>query len=66
MNIGINGFGRIGRLFMRAVLMSENLPFRVTHLNDLADFQCLCDLFELDTAHGPLGRKVKFENNKIN
>lgn len=65
MNIGINGFGRIGRLFLRACLMDANLPFKVTHLNDLADFKCLTDLFELDTAHGVLGRKVSFQNDRI-
>lgn len=64
MNVGINGFGRIGRLFLRACLMDKNLPFKVTHINDLADFRCLFDLFELDTAHGPLGSRVEIKENQ--
>jgi glyceraldehyde 3-phosphate dehydrogenase len=65
MNVGINGFGRIGRLFLRAILHADNLPFTITHLNDLADFKCLCDLLELDSAHGTLGKTVKIDGNKI-
>ncbi len=65
MNIGINGFGRIGRLFLRAVVYDRSLPFKVTHINDLADFRCLFDLFELDTAHGPLGKRVDIVGDKI-
>jgi len=65
MNVGINGFGRIGRLFMRAVLYDKNLPFKVTHINDLADPKCLTELMERDSAHGILGRKVFIEGNKL-
>ena len=47
------------------MLLADNLPFTITHINDLADFRCLLDLLELDTAHGRLGRKTRVEGNKL-
>ena len=49
--IGINGFGRIGRLVLRR-LMAESDAFQVVGVNDLADTTILATLFKYDSVHG--------------
>ena len=49
--LGINGFGRIGRLTFRAA-MSNPAKFRVTAINDLNDIDYLIYLLKYDSAHG--------------
>ena len=50
--MGINGFGRIGRLVMRAALQRENVE--VLAINDPAftDLAYMCYVFKYDTIHG--------------
>ena len=48
--VGINGFGRIGRLEMRAGLKDKSIQF--VGLNDLVPPDSLAYLFEYDTVHG--------------
>jgi glyceraldehyde 3-phosphate dehydrogenase len=48
--IGINGFGRIGRMVLRR---SVELPdIEVVAINDLADIGDLTDLLQYDSVHG--------------
>ena len=54
--LGINGFGRIGRLLFRAAI-ADPARFRVTAINDLNDVDYLIYLLKYDSAHG------KFFNN---
>jgi glyceraldehyde 3-phosphate dehydrogenase len=49
--VGINGFGRIGRLMFRAAVANPQ-KFRVTAINDLNDIPYLIYLLKYDTAHG--------------
>jgi glyceraldehyde 3-phosphate dehydrogenase len=50
MKIAINGFGRIGRMTLRAL---ENKPeIEVVAINDLTDIKTLTHLLKYDTAHG--------------
>jgi len=49
--VGINGFGRIGRLFLRAVL-ARNADVDVVGINDLTDASTLAYLFKYDSSHG--------------
>ena len=51
--LGINGFGRIGRLTFRAA-MNNPAKFRVTAINDLNDIDYLIYLLKYDSAHGKL------------
>lgn len=48
--IGINGFGRIGRLFFRALRGCEDIE--VQAINDLADASLLAQLLKYDSVHG--------------
>ncbi len=55
--IGINGFGRIGRLVFRAAL--ERRDFEVVGINDLFDSKQLAYLLKFDTIHGPFTGTVE-------
>ena len=49
--VGINGFGRIGRLVFRRIL-ETNADLEVVAVNDLTDNDNLAYLLKYDTAHG--------------
>jgi len=54
--VGINGFGRIGRAFLRRALETDVLE--VVAVNDVTDARTLAHLLEFDSTYGPLGREV--------
>lgn len=60
--IGINGFGRIGRLTLRAALESKG-DIDVVAINDLGDPSTLAHLFKYDSIHGILPYDVEVEND---
>jgi len=49
--VGINGFGRIGRLVLRAAF-KQGADLEVVAVNDLTDAQTLAHLFKYDSVHG--------------
>jgi glyceraldehyde 3-phosphate dehydrogenase len=49
--VGINGFGRIGRLFLRAARM-RNADLEVVGVNDLTDAATMAHLLKYDSVHG--------------
>ncbi|HHW75077.1 MAG TPA: type I glyceraldehyde-3-phosphate dehydrogenase [Firmicutes bacterium] len=55
--VGINGFGRIGRLTLRASLAQDN--FKVVAINDLVDSATLAHLLQYDSVYGKLDAPVK-------
>ena len=55
--LGINGFGRIGRLVFRAAL--DNPDLEVAAINDLTDTKTIAHLLSYDSVHGRLNRKVE-------
>ena len=61
--IGINGFGRIGRLVYRAGMNNSNLEF--VAVNDVTDAKTLAHLLKYDSVHGVLDSKIKAEGNNI-
>jgi glyceraldehyde 3-phosphate dehydrogenase len=67
-NIAINGFGRIGRCFMRAALADNELG-RLAHIiaiNDLTDAKTLAHLFKYDSTFGKYEGQVDVsEDNEI-
>jgi glyceraldehyde 3-phosphate dehydrogenase len=62
-NIGINGFGRIGRLVFRRMLAQGG--FNVVGINDLTDAKTLAYLLKYDSVHGIFKGDVKAEENAI-
>lgn len=61
--VAINGFGRIGRLFLKNSLGRKD--FEVVAINDLGQLENLAYLLEYDTVYGRLGRDVKTEANRL-
>ena len=61
--VGVNGFGRIGRVFFRAALESSELE--VVAVNDLADAKTLAHLLKHDSVHGMLNAEVKAKGEAI-
>jgi glyceraldehyde 3-phosphate dehydrogenase len=55
-HIGINGFGRIGRLVLRSSL--ENDSVEVVAINDLTDASTMAHLLQYDSVHGRLDAKI--------
>jgi glyceraldehyde 3-phosphate dehydrogenase len=62
--VGINGFGRIGRLFLRAA-KSRGKPFNFVAINDLADVNQMAMLLRYDSIHGPYPGKVVAEGEDL-
>jgi glyceraldehyde 3-phosphate dehydrogenase len=61
--VGVNGFGRIGRVFFRAALQSPELE--VVAVNDLADAKTLAHLLKHDSVHGNLEAEVMAKGEAI-
>lgn len=61
--VGINGFGRIGRVVMRAALKRNDLE--IVHINDLTDPKTLAHLLKYDSVHGTLDVPVEGKDNKL-
>ncbi len=61
--VGINGFGRIGRMFCRAALGKKDLD--IIAVNDITDASTLAHLLKYDSIHGALRHEVKAEGNSI-
>jgi len=63
--IGINGFGRIGRLVLRALIESNRDDIEVVAINDLGPVEKLALLFEFDSVHGRLPNHVTFDGDYL-
>ena len=61
--IGINGFGRIGRMAFRAALGRDDVE--VVAVNDLLDLRQLAHLLKYDSVHGKLGHAVDAKDSFI-
>jgi len=63
--VGINGFGRIGRLSLRAILQKYPKDIEVVAINDLFDPNTNAHLFKYDTNYGPWPGEVTPEDKAI-
>ncbi|HLR89391.1 MAG TPA: type I glyceraldehyde-3-phosphate dehydrogenase [Balneolaceae bacterium] len=63
--VGINGFGRIGRLVMRSILEYHNDEIEVVGINDLTDAKTLAHLFKYDTAQGKFEGEVSADGDDL-
>lgn len=61
--IGINGFGRIGRLVFRAALKNKNI--QVVGINDLIDTNYMSYMLKYDTTHGRFDGSVSVNGNNL-
>ncbi len=63
LKIGINGFGRIGRLVFRATVKRDNVD--VVAINDLLDVEHLAYLLEYDSVHGRFDGTVEVKDGNL-
>ena len=61
--VGVNGFGRIGRVFFRTALNDRDVE--VVGVNDLADAKTLAHLLKHDSVHGTLAADVTAKDSTI-
>lgn len=61
--VAINGFGRIGRLTLRRLLLNDNV--NVVAINDLADLDMLLHLFKYDSVHGKFEGDIQRKDNQL-
>ena len=62
--VGINGFGRIGRNYLRAIL-ATGADVEVVGVNDLTSPETLAHLLRYDSTHGRLSVPVQVEGNDL-
>ena len=61
--IGINGFGRIGRLVFRSAMKQSDVS--ILAINDLLDVNHLAYLLKYDSVHGKYDGEVKVKGNNL-
>jgi len=61
--VGINGFGRIGRITLRAMLQRDDME--IVAINDLLNVDHLAYLLKYDSVHGRLNGTVEVEDNNL-
>ena len=61
--IGINGFGRIGRLILRAILENYADKIKVVAINDLGSIETNAHLIKYDSTHGIINENIQISND---
>ena len=61
--LGINGFGRIGRMVFRAAVQNFSNDIQVVGINDLLDADYLAYMLKYDSVHGRFDGDIKVEGN---
>ncbi len=65
LRVAINGFGRIGRLVLRALYERSDLDIKLVAINDLTSLEMNAYLLSYDSVHGPFPHKVTTEKSKL-
>jgi glyceraldehyde 3-phosphate dehydrogenase len=63
--VGINGFGRIGRMVTRSILTNHKDTIEIVGVNDLTDTKTLAHLFKYDSAQGTYPGNVSVDGDKM-
>ena len=63
--VGINGFGRIGRNVLKALLLKKNSQLEVVAVNDLTDAKTLAHLFKYDSVQEFLKGMLKLTGKTL-
>ena len=61
--VGINGFGRIGRLILRAILENYKNKIKVVAINDLGSTETNAHLIKYDSTHGIIKEDIKISKD---
>ncbi len=63
--VAINGFGRIGRNVLRAIVETERTDIEVVAINDLGSVETNAHLMQFDSVHGRFPGRVKISGNTL-
>ena len=63
--VGINGFGRIGRLSLRTILERHPGNIEVVAVNDLTDTKTNAHLLKYDSTYGNFNGEVGYDDNSF-
>jgi len=63
--LGINGFGRIGRMVFRAAVENFSKDITVVGINDLLDADYLAYMLKYDSVHGAFNHDIKVDGNYL-
>jgi glyceraldehyde 3-phosphate dehydrogenase len=63
--VAVNGFGRIGRIFLRSVLENPDCGVEVVAVNDIASPDILAHMLKYDTTHGTMKEDVTVDDDGI-
>ncbi|HEX2150229.1 MAG TPA: type I glyceraldehyde-3-phosphate dehydrogenase [Actinomycetota bacterium] len=63
--VAVNGFGRIGRIFLRSVLENPDSGVEVVAVNDIASPDILAHMLKYDTTHGTMKEDVSVDDDGI-
>jgi len=64
--LAINGFGRIGRNILRALIEQDRKDLQVVAINDLSSTENLAHLLKYDSVHGRFPGKISFTETSLN
>jgi glyceraldehyde 3-phosphate dehydrogenase len=65
LRIAINGFGRIGRMVLRAIAETKRTDLQIVAINDLGPIESNAHLFKYDSVHGRFPGPVVITNNTL-
>ena len=65
LRVGINGFGRIGRLILRAIVESGRDDVKVVGINDLGSVEMNAHLLKYDSTHGTLDADIDIDEDSM-
>ena len=65
LKIGINGFGRIGRMALRSIIENNRKDIEVVAINNRSNAEVSSFLLSHDTVHGSLKNKISYSNQSI-
>jgi len=63
--LGINGFGRIGRMILRSIIENNRKDIEVVAINNRGNAEISSFLLTHDTIHGPLKNKINNSEQSI-
>ena len=63
--IGINGFGRIGRMVVRSIIENNNSNIKIQHINSRSNAETASLLLKYDSIHGKFKCKIKYDKKYL-
>ena len=65
LKVGINGFGRIGRMVLRSIVESNRKDLEIVAINNRSNSEVSSFLLKHDTVHGKLKAKINHSERAI-